>query len=130
MKLSSPQNSSLNNHLEHQFLTLKVTENKLALLFYTSLKSGASTTPLYEWTEKVQNEIDELENIVYNNHYQGSTLYQSVVSKILTYDKIILTIEKKIRVNELVWSKEQELYRKRLNKIQQRIQIVLLYLHV
>jgi hypothetical protein len=130
MNLSSQQSTSLNNHLENHFLTLKVTENKLALLFYTSLKSGTSTTPLYEWTEKVQNEIDELENLVYNNHYQGSTLYQSVVSKILTYDKIILTIEKKIRVHELVWSKEQELYRKRLNKIQQRIQIVLLYLHV
>lgn len=130
MNLYSPQNSSLNKHLENLFLIPNGSENRLVTLFYTSLKKGASTTPFYEWTENVQNEINELEHLVYNSHYLCFTLYQSVVSKILTYDKMILAFEKNIRVNELAWTKEQDLYRKRLQKIQQRIQIVLLYLHV
>jgi hypothetical protein len=130
MNLYSPQNSSLNKHLENLFLIPNGSENRLVTLFYTSLKKGTSTTPFYEWTENVQNEINELEHLVYHSHYLCFTLYQSVVSKILTYDKMILAFEKNIRVNELAWTKEQDLYRKRLQKIQQRIQIVLLYLHV
>lgn len=84
MNLTSQQSLSLNNHLENHFLTFKVIKNKLAMLFYTSLKRDASTTSLYEYTEKVPNEINELENLAHNSHYLGSTKYQSVVSKILT----------------------------------------------
>lgn len=102
MKLSSPQNSSLNNHPQHQFLVAKGAENRLPMLFYNSLIKGASITSFYEWTEKVQNEINELESLMYNSHNLCSTLYQSVISKILDYDKMILALEKNIRMNELI----------------------------
>ncbi|QJP34644.1 hypothetical protein F0365_09685 [Nonlabens sp. Ci31] len=130
MNLSSQQGPPINKHLENCFLMPAFSENRLITLFYSSLKKGASAAPLHGCTEKIQNEINELEKLVYNSHYLCPTLHQSVVSKILSYDEAILAVEKYISVNEFVWPKEHDLYRKRLQKIQQRIQIVLLYLHV
>jgi hypothetical protein len=130
MNLNTTKNSKLNHAFNTCYLLNNCSESKPVVLFYPSLKIDTNTTSIHEWTEKACHQINKLEKLVYNSHHLCPAFHLSIVTRARIYNKMILAFEKKLFINETELSKENDIYHKRLQKIQQRIQIVLMYFHV
>lgn len=103
-------------------------KNEIVSLLHNAIHKKSENAPLEQWIENTIDQVNHLEQLLYNSYHLCPTLYQSVINKISGYDNAIIELNKRLTKNNT--TEVKKVYLKQLLTLQQKTQVVLLYINV
>lgn len=130
MNINSQNASEITNELNFNFWLDTSFENQIVYLFNNSIHQNLENSSLQAWIDNTVEQVNQLEQLLYNSYHLCPTLYNSIVSKITGCNTVIDELNKSLTINNVELSKAAQFYHKQLLAVQQKIQVALLYINV
>ena len=105
MNLNSQNTSEITNELNFNFWLDTSFENQIVYLFNNSIHQNLENSSLQAQIHNTVEQVDQLEQLLYNSYHLCPTLYNSMVSKITGCNTVIDELNKSLTINKVELSK-------------------------